>query len=196
MRALTSGRLVVVLAVVGVAGLLLLIAADRYERPQLIGPGLLLFAAGTFAAGVDAIRRKHSVDRNSRTTKRQTFQGPAAVLIGLLLVLMSLCLTVAGVGFVLGAEERLLAFLKERPGFALLAIGSVSGAGGGARVLGAREWRGSAGRFLASIPERFSGILLLLFGLALFAIGMFEIAAPAAFDRALDALLAPLRTAA
>jgi hypothetical protein len=62
-------------------------------------------------------------------------------------------------------------------------------------VIGARNWRGSTKRLLASIPERIGGSLLLLSGLALVAVGAFEIVMPEGFDGVLAALLAPLREA-
>jgi uncharacterized membrane protein len=124
------------------------------------------------------------------------FEGSAAVLLGVVLVILGLGLAVAGVAFVLGAEHRLLAHLLARPGLPLVAIGTASCAGGGARLLGAREWRGSLRRFLASLPERIGGVFLLLLGLVALAVGAFELIAPAAFDGAIDALLEPLRGAA
>ena len=190
-----SGRWLVVLALIGIAGLLLLIAAERFGRHELIGPGLLLFAVGALAAGVNAIVSRYTYERSDATHRSQTFEGPAAVLIGLVLVILGTALAAAGVSFVLGAEAGLYAFLLERPGFALVPLGLMFAAGGGARVIGARNWRGSAKRFLASIPERIGGSMLLLIGLALLAIGAFEIVMPDGFDDALDALLAPLREA-
>lgn len=188
-----SRRSILLLALAGVGGLLLIIAADRFDLPVLIGPGLLLFAAGVGAAGLDAITRRHTVERNQATHRTTTFVGAAAVLIGVALIVFALGFAVAGAGYLLGAEDRLIALLRERPGSALLALGCVSAAGGGARVLGARDWRGSAGRFLASIPERFGALLLLMAGVALLAAGALEVVSPAAFDRLVDPLIAPFR---
>lgn len=190
-----SGRWLILLVLTGVAGLLLLIAANHFHQPQLIGPGLLLFAVGTFAAGAEAISRRYMADRSNVTTRTPIFVGPGAVLLGLVLVIMSLGLAVAGVAFLTGAQQTLLAFLLDRPGFALLPAGIAVGAGGIARVIGARDWNRSPGRFLASLPERFSGALLLLFGLAMLAAGLFEFVAPAAFDRIVNSLLAPFKQA-
>ena len=142
------------LALLGLGGLLLLLAAERFARPELIGPGLLLFAAGTFAAGADAIIRRYSVERNRETVARATFQGTAAVLIGVALVILSCAFAAAGASFLLGMEDGVYALLKQRPGGALLVLGTISGAGGGARVLGAREWGGSAGRILGGLAAK------------------------------------------
>lgn len=190
-----SGRWLVVLALVGVAGLFLLIAAERFGRHELIGPGLLLFAVGALAAGANAILSRYTYERSQVTARSQIFEGPAAVLIGLVLVILGLAFAAAGVSFVLGVEAGLYAFLLARPGFALVPLGSAFAAAGGARVIGARNWRGSTKRLLASIPERIGGSLLLLSGLALVAVGAFEIVMPEGFDGVLAALLAPLREA-
>jgi hypothetical protein len=191
-----SGRLLTVLALTGVAGIMLLIAAQHFDRPRLIGPGLILFAFGSFAAGADAIGRRHTVERSRETTRRRTFEGTGAVLLGLMLVILSLGFAVAGAAFLRGSQQRLLAFLAGRPGFALVPAGLAVAAGGGARLFGARDWNGSLGRFLASLPERFSGTILLLSGLALIGAGMLDILAPAAFDNLIDSWLAPFRQAA
>ena len=185
-------RSFVLLAVVGVAGLLALIAAERFDRPELIGPGLLLFALGTIAAGGDAIVRRHSTEL-LQTSATRTFVGPAAVLTGLVLVILGLAFAVAGAAFTVGAQDRLTSYLLARPGAALIAAGAASASGGIARVLGAREWKGSARGALTGMAERFGGTFLLLLGLALLGVGAFEVMQPAAFDDRLRELLAPFQ---
>jgi hypothetical protein len=145
--------LLVVVALLGVAGLSMLIAAVRLEMPVLIGPGLLLFAAGTAAAGVEAIARRYLYERSRASARTQTYFGPAAVLKGLVLLMLAAGLAVAGVAYLLGREEELLELLLARPGAALLALGAALCAAGAARVLGAREWRGSTAALLSG-PER------------------------------------------
>jgi len=189
-----SNRSVVLLALTGVAGLLLLIAADRFARPELIGPGLLLFAAGIFAAGADAIIRRRTVERSRETTAVQVFTGTAARLMGVGMLILACAIGVAGISFLLGTEARVYDFLLRRPGFALVPAGLLFGVMGSARVLGARDWRTPA-RILATLPERFGGVLALLFGLALAGIGVFELLAPPAFDELVQSLLAPLQDA-
>ena len=187
-------RLVIFAACVGVLGLLLLIAANHFGLTVLIGPGLLLFAVGTAAAGLNAVVRRHVYDRNNETTRTQTFVGPAAVFVGLVLVLLALVFAVAGAAFVLGQEDALVDLLLERPSPAFLVGGAVLGGAGAARVFGAREWRGSLMSFLGSLPERFSGVLLLAVGLALVGVGVLELLAPALFDEIFEGLLgAPMR---
>jgi hypothetical protein len=171
-----------VLAITGVGGLLLLIAAQRLGRPALIGPGLLLFAVGVFAAGADAILRRHSIDRSRSTTARQTFTGPAAMLDGLALVVFAFGLAVVGLSFSLAAQARLSALVLERPGLVLVPLGAMISALSTARVIGAREWGGSPWRVLAALPERFAAVILLLLGLVLIGTGVFELTSPAAFD--------------
>ncbi|MGH7460104.1 MAG: hypothetical protein ACREMA_03630 [Longimicrobiales bacterium] len=181
----------ITLALTGVAGLLLLIASRQFQMPVLIGPGLLLFAAGTITAGAEAMTRRFIVERNRVAPSSAIFHGSAAILLGLALVVLGAALAVAGVAFLMGAEQRLAALLLERPGFVLAPAGAVLGATGSARVIGAQSWRGSAWRFLSNLPERFGGILVVIFGLGLLAAGLFDILAPDAFDDTVRSLIAP-----
>lgn len=186
-------RLILVLALTGIGGVLLLIAAHRFGAPQLTGPGLLLFGVGVFAAGMAAITQRYTLHRIEATHRATIFEGGAAVLIGLALLVFAIGLAVAGFGFMLGAEDRLLALLGRRPGSALIAAGCAIASFGGSRVLGARSWRGSAGRFLASVPARIGGFVLVVVGLGLMAAGVLEVAAPTVFDELAEPILVPFR---
>jgi uncharacterized membrane protein len=182
----------VVLAVVGVAGLLLLIVASRFDLPWLIGPGLLLFAVGTWAAAAHAIVTRYVVERSRETARSVTFQGIAAILIGIVLISLGLAFAAAGIAFVVGQEEALLAFLLARPGAPLLISGIALGAAGAARIFGAREWRGSLKSILAALPERIAGVLLVLVSMLMVMVGAFELIAPSSFDAVVESLLEPL----
>ena len=187
--------MLVMLALVGVAGLLLLIAAQRFSRPALIGPGLLLFAVGSLAAAADAFRTRYVHERSTVGPESVVYEGSAAALFGIVLLVAAIALATAGLAFTLDAEHALYRFLLARPGAALIAAGTALAAAGGAGVLGAREWRGSSRRLLANLPQRIGAAMVLLAGLALLAIGVFEVVAPAAVDGAFDNLLEPLRSA-
>jgi hypothetical protein len=175
-------RTVLVLVATGIGGLLLLIAAERLERPSLIGPGLLLFAIGTVAAGVQAVTARYVLERNSVAPRHHTFHGAAAVLIGISLVVLGTSIGVTGAAFMMGAQRALYDFAIARPGVALLPLGVSVGAGGASRVAGARQWRGSLWRVLANLPERIGGAMLMVLGAALAGLGGFELIAPEAFD--------------
>lgn len=186
-------RVVLVLAVTGVAGLLLLIAANRFDRPELIGPGLILFAIGIVTAGGHAVTTRYLRERRSVAPGSRVFEGPAAIFSGLAVIVLGLSMGVAGVAFLVGAEGALLDIALRRPGLALVPAGLASAAWGAGRVLGAREWRGSWWRLVANIPERIGGAMLLLLGAALLGLGGFELLAPDAFARALENFLAQVR---
>lgn len=186
-------RVVLVLVIAGVAGLLLLIAANRFDRPELIGPGLILFAIGVVTAGGHAVMTRYLRERRSVAPGSHVFEGPAAVFSGLAIIVLGLSIGAAGVAFLVGAEDALLDLALSRPGVALVPAGLASAAWGAGRVLGAREWRGSLVRLLANIPERIGGAMLFLLGAALLGLGGFELLAPDAFGRALESLLAQVR---
>ena len=186
-----SGRWVLWLALTGVAGLLLLIAAERFGRREFVGPGLLLLAAGVFAAGADAIIRRHTIERDRLSRVTVTFTGTAARLIGLALVILAGSLAAVGAAFVIGVEHQLYQLARARPGLVLVPLGAMATTMGAASVLGAREWRGSFWRLLVSVPERFGALLLLFLGLALLAAGVVELVSPMAFNETLDSIFAP-----
>jgi hypothetical protein len=179
---------VLVLAGAGIAGLLLLIAAERLQLPFLIGPGLLLFAVGTVAAGVQAVISRYVLETNRVSPKLLSFHGSSAVLVGISLVVLGLSIGVTGAAFVLGMQRDLYDVVIARPGAALLPAGVSAAALGASRVLGARQWRGSLGRALANIPERIGGAVLVVLGAALAGVGGFELLAPGSFDEMVGAL--------
>jgi hypothetical protein len=188
-------NLLIGVALIGVVGLLLLIAAHHLELPILIGPGLLLFAAGVFAAGLHAIIGRYVVERRDQLPGSYVFHGAAAILIGVVVLVAAAAFAVAGIAFLIGREHAVFEFLLDRPGPALFAAGLAAGAAGAARILGAQEWKGSLTTFLMHLPERIGGVMLLALGMALLAVGAFEIVAPEAFDALLDSLLEPLNSA-
>jgi hypothetical protein len=190
-QALISTRAAVALCLVGVGGVLLLIAANRMGQPALVGPGLLLFALGTCGAGLHAIATRWVVDRNRVAPRHTTFSGSAAVLIGVALLCAAAALGATGVAFTLGAEAGLYDLAVARPGLPLLLAGAAAMSLGASRVAGAREWRGSWTRALAAIPERLGGVFLVVLGLAALGAGVFELMSPASFDAAVEPLLTP-----
>ena len=142
-----------------------------------------------------AIVKRFISERSQAGPRHTRFVGPAAALMGIALVCMSLGVGAAGAAFLTGREEDLYAYAIARPGLPLLFAGVACGTIGASRVIGAREWRGSRRRVIANIPERLGGLFVLMIGLAAAGLGAFEIVAPMAFDAALDSLLAPLANA-
>lgn len=182
-------KLLFAVIVFAALALLLLFAGTTLESRPLVGAGVLCMAVGAFLVGLREITGRWAQDYG---TPRNTavFTGAAAVLIGVETLAASTAVAVGGVAYWMGREETLLAFVVDRPGFALLAAGLVLVGGGGARVLGAQDWKGS---FFLHLPDRIGAVILSVVGLAILSVGAFEIAAPQAFDSILDGFLAPLR---
>lgn len=179
----------------GSAGLLSVWAGHKLSRPSLYGLGIALLAGMMIAMGIAAVRtREHQTARMSVNLPHGgpfTFRGTAAVLKGAVFIVLGVAGLAAALTWTLGMEQAALHYLARRPGLALLGAGALLAGWGSARVLGAVEWRASPGEFLRTLPERYSGVLMILLGVGAAGIGLWEILDPSAFDRLVSGILGP-----
>lgn len=173
--------------VLGFAGLLAVWAGYELSRPPLFGLGAVLLAGMMIAMGISAFRtREHQTARMSVNVPHGgpfTFRGTAAVLKGTVFILLGVAGLAAALTWTLEMEQAALHHLTRRPGLALLGVGALLASWGSARILGAVEWRASLGDILRTLPERYSGLLMVILGLGAASVGLWEILDPAAFDR-------------
>jgi len=161
-----------------------------------IGLGFAVLLAGMMIAmGIAAVRtREHQTARMSVNVPHggpSTFRGKAAILKGTVFILLGIGGLAAVPIWALGMERAVLDDLARRPGLALVVAGALLAAWGSARIFGAVEWRASSGDFFRTLPERYSGLLMVLLGLGTAGIGLWEILDPAAFDRLIAGILGP-----
>lgn len=171
----------------GAAGLLAVWAGQEFSRPPLVALGMVLLAGWLITIGIAAIRRREyqtaRMNVNPPYGGPVTFRGTAAVLKGAVFIVLGVGGFAATSLWALGMGEAALGYLVRRPGVALLGAGALLAGWGSARILGAVEWRTSSAEFLRTLPERYSGLLMVLLGLGAAAVGLWEILDPTAFDR-------------
>jgi hypothetical protein len=151
-----------------------------------IGLGLLLSGFTTMATGeLTMWRGRYGVTRD---------RGLSARLFGLVLGLIGGALLAVAAARVIGLDDRLVAFLGDRPGFAMVPVGILSLALGAANLVGAWNRRGSLSGVFVSLKNWLGGLLFVAIGLILVGVGLYEVAAPQAFDDLLNSLFQPIST--
>jgi hypothetical protein len=172
----------------GVLGLLLAFGADRLSMPVLLYGGIVCFGFMALAIGSEAIATREIVVGSRRRGTRQTYTGVPAVLqgiqfnlLGLFLIWLSAFLYLKGE---VSGREIFLDFVR-RPGIPLVVMGVLLLMQAVSMSWGSLETRGDKG-WLAVVSFLFSRLLprliLTLLGIGALGLGLFEIAAPTAFD--------------
>lgn len=150
----------------------------------LVGSALMLGGVMAMATGELALwRGRYGITRD---------QGLTARLFGMFLTLIGGALSAYVLASLLGLEQRIGAFLADRPGYAMLPLGVVLTALGAANLSGAWNRRGSFFGVFQSLKNWLGGGLLLCLGLSLVVVGLYEVLAPEAFDNLLESFLGPL----
>lgn len=120
-------------------------------------------------------------------------RGLTARLFGLGLGMIGGALLAVAAARVLGLDDRLAAFLGDRPGFTMIPAGVLLLAIGTANLVGAWNRRGSFMGVFQSLRNWAVGLICLLIGLILLCAGMIEWIAPEAFDGWLESTFGPIR---
>jgi hypothetical protein len=152
--------------------------------------GVLLLGLAAVGMGLRTIRRREEVAIDEIGTVIATYRGPAALCQGISVVL-------AGLGIVIFATARLLGLgpsiehhVRDRPGLLILFVSLACLAWSLSLVFGSIEQRGSSWRLVASLPGRLLGVSLGVLSAAGLGLGLWEIAAPGAFDHLVRSLSA------
>jgi hypothetical protein len=165
------------------------------ELSALINIGLLPIGLAVTWWGVKAIQTKESSyssgDQDSTIT--YSFAGLAAIADGGLLVLVGVLAAGFGVVGLLGFQDRVLAYVNQHPGPAIIAGGLAALAYGSTLALGSAEERQFSWSAIASLPKRLLGVALVALGLISIVLGGLELVSPRYFQLLLstvrDALL-------
>jgi len=180
------------------ASLLALVAGIGLGIAWVARIGALGFAAGLIAVGVLAIHERRVLYWNEIVSNHVAIvvhRGVAAVLMGSAIILGGLLVLAIVAAHALGASvAEMRGLLLSRPGLALVPIGAMLMLFGLSFVLGYPGGR-DAGKSallnaLLGLPSRLGGVILVVWGLAAFGAGAFELLRPDAFDRSVRGLFA------
>ena len=171
--------------VFGLLGLLLAFGGDRLSMPVLFYGGVACFGLASMAIGSEAIITRRIVLGRRRRGSRSTYTGVPAILQGVQFNIIGLFLLgIAWVMYWNNSREIFLQFAR-RPGLPLLLFGAVCLMQAIITVTGSHElkqgpkWVVILSLFTARL---YPGLLLIVVGLGAMGLGLFEIAAPTAFD--------------
>jgi hypothetical protein len=172
-------------------GVLSLIGASRFERPWLYTACMLTFGFGLGLSGLGALSTRR-VRVLEFLREGSPYLGPAALPWGFVTFLAGLTLFGFGLLRVSGLDQEFLAYLGQRPAFALALAGLALGGIGAGMLLGPPDWNATVWRALLHLPLRALGLLLILAGLACLGLAAFDAAAPGSFDAWLQSTFGPL----
>jgi hypothetical protein len=170
----------------GVLALLLVFVGDRLSIPLLSYTGMACLGLVAMAIGWEAIITRHIVVGKRRSGNRGTYTGIPAIYQGILFNAFGLFLIIVTVMSYKKANMRevLLQFVR-RPGLPLALIGTLVLMQAVITLAGSMEERHGSQRvvFLNLLFSRLlPGIILVILGLGAMGLGLFEMAAPNAFD--------------
>jgi len=171
-------------------GLLALVGASQFEREWLYTTCMLAFGLGLSLSGLGALfTRRVRVLEFFREGNPDL--GPAAIPWGFVTFLAGLTLLAFGLLRTAGLDGRFLAYLGRQPAPVLALAGLALAGIGSGMLLGPPDWNATVWRLLLHLPLRLVGAGLLLLGIGLLGLSMFDFVAPAAFDRWIQAVLGP-----
>ncbi|MBN2008866.1 hypothetical protein JW960_05935 [candidate division KSB1 bacterium] len=177
----TSIKANLLIAIVALLCLFLFIA-QHVSFPAIVWyVGLAILGIVSIALGIDHIRKKSASEVSGEDSQTyRTYTGTAAVLSGVASILIGIVLILISCALIFNAGNSMWLAITQRPGVALLLIGLLMIAWGGQAMIGAHEEspRRSVWLFLASLPGRMFGIILVVVGFAIGVFGVIDIFVP------------------
>ncbi len=165
---------------------LLIIAGDKLAIPLLFYTGMACMGMFSLAVGWEAILTRQIVVGRRRHGNRRTYVGMPAVFQGIQFNVIGLFLIFVAVSTYMRTNVR-EGFLQlvRHPGLPLLVFGTLVLMQAAITVSGSLEQRDgkrSDAILILLMARMLPGLFLVIIGLGLLGLGMFEIAAPNAFD--------------
>jgi len=172
--------------VLGLLSLLLVFVGDRLSVPLLSDAGMACLGLTSITIGWEAIITRRIVIGRRRHGSRQTYTDLPAVLQGVQFNLLGLFLIVVSIMLYKNVNPRELGLQMARhPGLPLIVIGTICLIQSVITGIGPRDTRdGSRLTLIIGLLARLlPGLLLVVLGLGMTGLGLFEILAPEAFDK-------------
>lgn len=176
-------------------GLLLAYTGNEISIPVLFYAGIGCLGLAMIAAGWEAILTKQLGLYRRRHWGRTTYGGVAAVFHGVQLNFTGLFIIVIAFMMHFDNGRDIFLHLVRRPGLMLVLLGGLCLLQAGITFLSTRAMMQSSRGFFTSAMMAaglLPGLILVVVGLALGALGLFETLAPASFDEMGGALLEQL----
>ncbi len=169
-----------------VAGFGLIYVGTELSVPLLIHVGLLPIGGGLFLFGWDAIQKRRSsyTGGEQDASQTETYFGLAAVMDGIVLVLLGIAVFVLGVILIVGLGEYVLEKVQERPGSLMVFVSALLIATSITWVLGSQESR-EGWALVGSLPKRIAGVIFFILGVTLGTLALIEMVSPQGFDQIL-----------
>jgi hypothetical protein len=173
--------------ILGLLSLLLVFVGDKLSIPLLTYFGIACLGLTSAVIGWEAIFTQHMVIGRRRHGNRQTYTGLPAILQGIQFILLGLFLV--GISFMLYTKlngRELAMQMARHPGVALILFGALCLMQSVITLMGSHELQAGQ-RWLVIMNLLLSrllpGVILVIVGLALTGLGVFELIAPTAFDQ-------------
>jgi len=174
-------------------GLVLVFVGGKFSMPFLLDAGIACLGLASIAIGWDAIFTRRLTVGSRRHGNRYVYTGLAAVLQGIELNILGLFLIIIALILYVNVNPRVIGEqIARRPGFLMVVLGIIVLIQAAVVFIGYKSG-GQWNVFVDLILLRLIlGTILVVIGVGLLGLGMFEIVAPNAFDAMGGALLESL----
>jgi len=172
--------------ILGLLGILLVSGGDRLSIPFLGYAGIACLGLTSWAIGWEAIITRHMVIGRRRHGNVQTYTGLPAILQGIQFNLLGLFLVVVSITLYTNLNARELVLQMARhPGLPLILFGAFCLMQAVITLMGFHELQ-EGPRWIVImnllVSRLLPGVILVVIGLGMTGLGLFEILAPKAFD--------------
>ena len=168
-----------------VLGILNAFIGYQFSIPVLFSPALGCFGLAMIVIGWQAMITRHMVLRGRRRGPRQTYTGVAAIFQGIQFNFMGLFLIGIALVMYFNNDQQIALQIARRPGLALVMIGGICLLQAMITFSGPEEYKhGSQGLVLMNLlaARLLPGLILVVVGVGLSLLGLFEAVAPERFD--------------
>jgi hypothetical protein len=168
-----------------VLGLVFTFVGYQFSIPVLLPAGVGCFGLAMIAIGWQAIITRHMVLRRRRRGSRQTYTGVSAIFQGVQFNFIGLFLI--GIAFMMyfNNGQEIALQIARRPGLPLVVLGGICLMQAMITFSGPEEFKhGSQGLVVMNllVARLLPGLILVIVGVGLSLLGLFEAVAPERFD--------------
>jgi hypothetical protein len=168
-----------------ILGLLFAFVGYQFSIPILLQAGIACFGLGMIVIGWQGILTRHMVLRRRRRGTRRTYTGVAAIFQGIQFNFSGLFLVGIALMMYFNNEQQIALQIARRPGLLLVVFGGVCLMQALITFSGTEEYKqGSQGWVTMNllVARLLPGLILVIVGVALSLLGLFEAVAPERFD--------------